>query len=464
MKKYIPFVVGFALLMENLDVTIISTAIPKMALNLNTDPISLRMALTSYLLSLAIFIPISGWIADRFGTKKIFITALIIFTIGSLCCSFAVNLGMLILSRIIQGIGGAFMMPVGRLILLKTFPRTELVKVTNYVTIPALIGPVLGPVLGGIIVSYVNWRWIFIINIPFGIAGIFFANKVLGNYIDNKIKKLDFLGFILFGLGLAGFAFAIESLGETSLQLNLTISILLASFAILVVYFIRSCYIASPFLDFTVFKIRTFRVTIIGSLLNRCGIGGMPLLFPLFFQLALGKSPMHSGLLLLPYAIAMLIMKLLVKPVLSLLGFKKLLIINTSLLGLVILVFNLIDIQAPLYLLIVIMLIYGLLSSAQLSCLNILTYVDLTEDKVSKGTSIASTVQQLAMSFGIAIATTILRYLLGINGNSFAIKAHVFHETFFLLGLITILTAFVFLFLHKNDGLATSKGHSSAVV
>ena len=457
LKQYIPFVIAFALFMETLDATIISTAIPKIAVNLHTSPISLKVALTSYLLSLAIFIPISGWFADRFGTKKVFISALSIFTFGSLLCGLAINLETLVLARIVQGIGGALMMPVGRLIMLKSFPKAELVKVTNYVTIPSLIGPALGPVLGGIIVSYISWRWIFIVNIPFGIAGILFALKVLTDYFNNKVNKLDIIGFLLFGIGLAGFAFAFQSIGENSLDHQLVFSIISASLGILLIYFVRSRYIKYPFLDFSVFKIRTFRITVLGSFLSRCGIGGMPFLLPLFFQLSLGKSPMYSGLLLLPYAIAMLIMKFLVKKSLKMFGFKNLLVANTFFLGISILVFSLITDSVPIELLIIIIFIHGLLTSMQFSCMNVLSYVDLTDDNVSKGTSIASAIQQLSMSFGIAIAAITLKYLLGNNSNTFDIQTRVFHETFLVVGLITVLTALVFIFLKKNDGEEASK-------
>lgn len=457
MTKYIPFVIAFALFMETLDATIISTAIPKIATNLNTSPISLKVALTSYLLSLAIFIPISGWFADCFGTKKVFITALSVFTVGSLLCGLAINLETLVLARIAQGIGGALMMPVGRLIMLKSFPKAELVKVTNYVTIPSLIGPALGPVLGGIIVSYISWRWIFIVNIPFGIAGIIFALMVLTDHFGIKVNKLDFIGFLLFGIGLAGFAFAFESIGENALNQTLILGIILISLGILMIYFIRSRFTKFPFLDLSVFEIRTFRITVLGSFLSRCGIGGMPFLLPLFFQLSLGKSPMYSGLLLLPYAIAMLIMKFLVKPGLKLYGFKKLLVVNTFLLGVSILVFTLVNASIPLELLIIMIFIHGLLTSMQFSCMNVLSYVDLTESSVSKGTSIASAIQQLSMSFGIAIAAITLRYLLGVNSNTFDIQTKVFHETFLVIGLITLLTTLVFMFLKKSDGIEASK-------
>ena len=456
MKKNIPFVIAFALFMETLDATIISTAIPKIAVNLHTNPISLKVALTSYLLSLAIFIPISGWFADHFGTKKVFITALMIFTMGSLLSGLAMNLQTLVLSRIIQGIGGALMMPVGRLIILKSFPKSELIKVTNYVTIPSLMGPALGPVLGGVIVSYMSWRWIFIVNIPFGIAGAIFALKILDNHINTQSNSLDFIGFVLFGIGLAGFAFALESIGENTLSKEFIITIISSSLMILCIYFIRSYYITAPFLDLTVFKIRTFRITVLGSFLTRCGIGGMPFLLPLFFQLCLGKSPLYSGLLLLPYAIAMLMIKFFVKKGLKIFGFKNLLVANTFLLGLCILVFTLINSQVSFYVLLTILFILGLLTSVQFSCMNVLSYVDLNESNVSKGTSIASAVQQLSMSFGIAISAITLNFLIGIHGNSFNIPTVIFQQVFLVVGLITVFTTFIFVFLKQEDGAEAS--------
>lgn len=457
MKKYIPFVIAFASFMEMLDVTIITTAIPQMAVSLGSDPIHLKIALTSYLLSIAIFIPISGWFCDRFGTKRVFVTALAVFTMGSLFCSLAMNINTLIISRVIQGIGGALMMPVGRLILLKSFPRDELVKVTNYINIPALIGPALGPVLGGLIVSYVSWRWIFIVNIPFGIAAIIFASKALTNYVGDKVERLDFVGFIVFGLGLAGMAFTFDAIGENSLEQGLMSRVLLVSLALLTIYFIRSRYVKEPFLDLTVFKIRTFRITILGNFFSRCGVEGMRFLLPLFFQLSLTKSPMYSGLLLLPYAMGMLIIKLFIRDGLRWLGFRSLLIINTFLLGMSILIFGFMDEQTPLLLLVVVIFIHGVLTSIQFSCVNVLNYVDLTARNVSKGTSIAGAVQQLSMSFGIGIAAIILGYFMEGNNHLPNIPLYVFHQTFSVIGLVTIVTTFIFMRLHKEDGAEVSK-------
>ncbi|MCD6055779.1 MAG: transporter [Gammaproteobacteria bacterium] len=457
MKKYIPFVIAFGLFMTSLDTTIMTTAIPQIASNLEVDPISLKAALTSYLLSVSIFIPISGWIADRFGTKNVFIAALFVFTLGSLLCGLANNLWILVLSRVIQGIGGALMMPMSRLILLKTFPKAEMVRVMGYTNMVSLIGPVLGPVLGGVIVSYVSWRWIFMVNVPFGIAGIIFSLIVLKNHVAAKVNQLDFPGFILFGIGLASFVFAFQSIGESNLNKDILIGIISVSFFAFLIYFIRSHYIQHPFLDFTVFKIRTFRITVLGSFLSRSAIGGMPFVLPLFFQLGLGKTAMSSGFLLLPYAMGMLIMKTGVNQSLKWFGFKHLLIANTFLLGISIISFILIDAEIPLYGVIIILFIHGLFTSMQFSCMNALVYADLTDENLSAGTSIASAAQQISMSFGIAISAIILQYLLGIDKHGFDIEVHVFHQTFVVLGVLTILASFAFLLLNKKDGSEMSK-------
>lgn len=348
------------------------------------------------------------------------------------------------------------MMPVGRLILLQSFPKSELIKATNYVTIPALIGPILGPVLGGVIVSHASWRWIFIINIPFGIAGIIFALKTLTDR-QGIINKLDSLGFVLFGFGLATFAFAIESLSENFLDSTLLTALFLISLSLFFIYFIRMLYTKHSFLDFNLFKIRTFRITVLGSFLSRCSIGGIPFILPIFFQLGLHKSPLYSGLLLLPYALAMLIMKFFIRNNLRKLGFKNSLLLTTSLLGIVTITFNVIDAHTPLLVLIALLFIHGAVISMQLTCMNVLTYVDLPPERTSAGTSIASVIQQLSISFGIALVAVILRYLLGENSNAFEIPIPVFHATFLIMGLMTIVSALTFFFLGKEDGLETSQ-------
>ena len=452
LRSLIPFVVAFALFMETLDATIISTAVPTMAASLGVDPVNLKISLTAYLLSLAVFIPISGWLADRFGTKTVFMSALSIFLLGSLFCGLSTNLEMLVVSRIIQGFGGACMMPVGRIIFLKMFTKAEMVKVSNYTTMPALMGPALGPLFGGLIVSYVSWRWIFLVNLPFGLCALFIASKVLVNSKETAHSKFDTLGFLLFGLGLAGLSFAFESVGEHFEYENLVSIIFITSVAFLSLYILRARYLKYSFIDFSVFKVRTFSVTVLGSFITRCGIGGMPFVLPLFFQLGLGKSAMTSGLIVATYAIAMFTMKFFVKKILTIFGFRRVLITNTLLLSSTMVLFSLVTKQTPMPFIVGFMLLHGFIASLQFSCMNNLSYADLPSNKISKGTSIASVIQQLSMSFGIAIVAVILTSLLKTNINAFNIPVPTFHHVFYILTLITACAMPVFCLLHPEDG------------
>ncbi len=461
LKKFVPLVVAFALLMEQLDTTIISTAVPTMAASFHVDPVNLKIALTAYLLSLAVFIPISGWLADRFGAKTVFMSALSIFLVGSLLCGLAFNLETLVVARIIQGFGGACMMPVGRLIVLKTFTKAELVYTSNFVTMPALMGPALGPLFGGLIVSYVSWRWIFLVNLPVGLIALFAASKLLVNFKAASHAKFDMMGFLLFGFGLAGLSFAFESVGEQFKPADLISLIGIASFAFLIIYFLRAKYLHYSFIDFSVFKVRTFGLTVLGSFVTRCGIGGMPFVLPLFFQLGLGKSPLISGLVVATYAISMFAMKFNVKKLLARFGFRNLLICNTLFLSASVFLFSTVTLHTPIYFIVSLMLLHGFIASLQFSCMNILSYIDLPDNKISKGTSLGSVIQQLSMSFGIAIVAVILNYLLNGNNGTFHIPVSTFHQVFYALALITLSALPLFTLLQPTDGHEVS-GHQSS--
>lgn len=452
MKKQIPRIIAFALFMQTLDGTIINTAIPTIAAHLNTDPINMKLGITSYLMSLAIFIPVSGWFADRFGTRNIFVSALLLFTLGSFFCGMATTLPLLVVSRIIQGIGGALMIPVARLILFKSFPKSELVNATNYATIPALLGPAIGPVIGGVIVTYVSWRWIFFVNIPFGLLGAFLAFKNLTNHVSMPEHKLDFIGFVLIGFGLAGISFTFEALSENAIPLMTDAIIFMTAVMLLVLYFFHARHNKYPFIDLKLFKIRTFWVTALGVLVSRCAIGGIPFVLPLFFQLSLGKSAMQSGLLISFYAAGMVCSKLCVMKILNLMGFKKLLIIITLLISVSLFLFAYITNELPLVVTISIIFIHGFLVSILFSCTNVLSFVDLTEKNISRGTSVATAIQQVSMSFGVAISALMLSSLLEGPINPFELNPDTFHETFQILGVISFLSTFAYTFLNKDDG------------
>lgn len=453
----IPWVIACALFMETLDTTIISTSIPKMAYFFAINPLSLKFALTGYLLSLAVFVPISGWIAEKYGVKNVFISAFIVFTISSALCGLSHNIWQLVLFRIIQGFGGAIMMPIGRLILLKIYPRKDLVKVTNYVTIPALFGPILGPLIGGAISTYSSWQWIFLVNLPIGVIGVILAVNFIPPMTPIKVNKFDVWGFIFFAMGLSGISLVLSTVNESVLDLNTKLIILVVSLISGAVYIFNYKASKNPIWNLAIFKIRTFKVTVLGSLFSRIGMGGMSFLLPLFFQIGLHNSPILSGGLLFPMAIAMFITKFLVKIMLKQFGFKKVLIVNTVLLGLSICSFSMINVATSYILIIILCFLNGIFSSMQFSCMNVLTYVDLDTDILSQGTSIASSIQQLSMSFGVACSAIWLNFFLWqYHLDSFSIKA--FSDVFLVMGLATLLTSFIFSRLKKMDG-ACASGH-----
>jgi EmrB/QacA subfamily drug resistance transporter len=464
MKKnnIIPWVVACALFMETLDTTIISTSIPQMAYFFGINPISLKLAMTSYLLSLAIFVPISGWVAEKYGVKKVFILSFIIFTISSALCGLSQNLWELILFRILQGFGGAIMMPVGRLILLKLYPRSDLIRVTNYATIPSLFGPMVGPLVGGLISTYSTWQWIFLVNVPIGIMGIILAVRYIPEILPKKVNKLDMQGFILFTIGIAGVSLILNTVHESVLSLETKLIISFISLSSLLLYSFSYKKTKSPVWNLTIFKIRTFRIMVLGSLFSRIGIGGIPFLLPLLFQMCFHYSPVLSGTLIFPMAIAMFIMKFYVKKILKLFGFKQVLVFNTIFLGLSIMSFAFINNSTSYPLVIILVFLNGAFSSMQFSCMNVLTYVDLETDILSQGTSIASSIQQLSMSFGVACSAMCLRFFLAeYSIVDLSIKA--FRYSFELIGVFTILTSIIFWYLKKSDGVAAS-GHKEELI
>lgn len=449
MMKMVPRVVACALFMEMLDSSIISTSIPQMSHALAIDPISLKMVMTSYLISLAIFIPISGWLADKYGAKRIFILAFIIFTFASVACAVSSSIAELIIYRIIQGFGGSIMMPVGRLIILRVFAKNEMVAAMAYVTIPALMGPVLGPIVGGFLTTYFSWHWIFMVNFPIGIAAIFLAIIYIPNIQAIKVDKFDFKGFVFFGIGIAALAFFLTTIAEGLINQNIKYLALAISCSFLLIYAINYRFFGSSLFNLSIFKTRTFMVGIIGSMFSRTGITGIPFLLPLLFQFNFGYSPLSSGALLVFIAIGMMVAKFSVKSILKKLGFRNTLIFNTIIIGSLTLSLGLVNLNSYFYAAILPLLILGFCASLQYTCMNVITYIDLDKEIISQGTSIASLVMQLSNSFGVIFASVILRWFISKFGN-FSIFS--FNYSFISIGIFTILASAVFLFLKIDDG------------
>lgn len=439
--------------MENLDATIVNTAVPTMAASLNVAPLSLKAVLTSYTLSLAVFIPISGWMADRFGTRRIFKLAVILFMFGSLFCGLAPDVPLLVGARILQGVGGAMMTPVGRLALLRSFPRSEMLRTMNYVVIPALLGPLLGPVTGGLIVHWFSWRVIFFVNIPLAFGGLWMINRYMPDFRDDKVAPLDRTGFVLFGAGVALLSYVLEVFGEHTLPgQDIVIMLVVAAF-LLIAYGWHAQRDEAPVLELDLFRVRTFRLSVIGGFVTRLGVGGMPFLLPLLYQIGLGYPAWKAGLLTMPQALAAMGMKLISRPVLARFGHRTILLGNTILLGLTMTVFSRVNPGAPIEAILLLSLAQGFFASLQFTSMNSLVYADVSDRDTSKAGSIASTSQQLSLSFGVAFGSLLAGMFLGhVNQTDPVQTVPALHKAFLALGGITMLSSLTFWGLHIDDG------------
>jgi EmrB/QacA subfamily drug resistance transporter len=452
-QKYLPWLVAVALFMENLDATIINTAVPTMSASLEVAPLSLKAVLTSYTLSLAVFIPISGWAADRFGTRAVFRWAVTLFLLGSLLCGLAFNVHFLVGARIIQGIGGAMMTPVGRLALVRTFPRSELLRTMNFVVIPAMIGPLLGPFTGGLIVHFFPWRVIFFLNIPLALIGLWMIGRFMPDYRDDAAPPLDRIGFLLFGSGIALLSYVLEVFGEHTLATGPILFLLALALLLLAGYGWHERHTELPVLELALFKVRTFRVAVAGGFITRLGIGGMPFLLPLLYQIGLGYPAWQAGLLTMPQAAAAMGMKIISRPILARFGHRTILIANTVLLGLTMTLFTQIGRGAPIWHILLLSFAQGFFASLQFTSMNSLVYADVSDRDASKASSISSTGQQLSLSFGVAVGSLLAAWFLGnVDQTNWHETIPALHKAFAAMGVITIVSSLTFWGLDSNDG------------
>jgi EmrB/QacA subfamily drug resistance transporter len=453
-KRAIPWLLAVAFFMEALDTTILNTALPTIANALGVAPLSMKAALTSYTLSLAVFIPISGWLADRFGTRLVFSAAIALFAAGSLACGLATSIHALVACRIVQGCGGAMMVPVGRLTMVRTFPRGELVRAMAFVTIPALVGPMLGPVVGGLIVKYLHWRMIFFVNVPVALVAELFAYRMLPDLRAERPPPLDAIGFVLFGAGVALLSYVLEVFGEHTLGAGAIVALLALSLLLIAAYVrhARRPGIA-PLLRLELFRLRTFRAAVAGGFVTRIAIGGMPFLLPLLYQVGFGLSPVASGLLLMPQFLAAMSLRPAMPRILARFGYRRVLLTNTLAIGVVIALFATVGPHTPHALIVAQALAFGVFSSLQYTSMNTLVYADVTDDAASMASTIASTGQQMSMSFGVATASLVTA--LFIPDHYRAAPGELvrgLHHAFLLLGALTVLSAVVFRNLREGDG------------
>ncbi|MEP6483307.1 MAG: DHA2 family efflux MFS transporter permease subunit [Rudaea sp.] len=457
-QRMLPWLVAFAFFMQSLDTTILNTAIPAIASALNVAPLSMKSVMASYTLSLAVFIPISGWMADRFGTRRVFAAAIGFFTLGSFLCGISNNIHLLVACRIVQGFGGAMMVPVGRLTMVRTFAKSQLVRVMSFVAIPSLIGPMLGPVAGGVLIHYFHWSVIFFLNVPIGLVGLYLVYRHLPDYRGDEVHRLDITGLILFGSGIALLSYILEVFGEHFLSTREIVALLALSFVLLIGYGVNSMRTKFPLLRVKLFRIRTFFAAVVGSFVTRLGVGGIPFLFPLLYQIGLGWTPIQSGLMMVPQAVAAMSLKPVMARILTRLGYRNVLIGNTLMLGVMILSFATIGSTTPVWVIVMQVFCFGLFTSMQYTSMNTLVYADVTTEQSSAASTIASTAQQLSISFGVACASLVTALFIPDRFGSVPTQMiHGIHLAFAVLGTLTIISVVVFSRLRSDDGSAVSQ-------
>jgi EmrB/QacA subfamily drug resistance transporter len=443
--------------MESLDTTILNTAVPTIAQALGVQALSMKAVLASYTLSLAVFIPISGWMANRFGTRRVFASAIGVFTLGSFLCGICTNIHLLVACRILQGCGGAMMLPVGRLTLVRTFAKSELIRAMSFVAIPGLVGPMLGPLLGGVIIAYFHWSVIFFVNIPIGLLGLYLVRKHLPNYKAARNYPLEFVGLVLFGSGISLLSYVLEVFGDHTLSSLEVAGLLAISAALIAAYGAYAVRTPHPLLRLSLLKIRSFRVAVSGNLLTRLGIGGLPFLLPLLYQIGLGYSPIQSGLMIMPQALAAISFKFTLPVILKRFGYRQVLIFNTVMLGVMLMLFSAIDTGTPPWAIALLAFAFGFFTSTQYTSMNTLAFADVSTEQASGASSIASTVQQMAVSFGVATASLVAA--LFIPDHTRATQGemiHGIHLALRTLGAWTVVSTLVFGELKAGDGAAVS--------
>jgi EmrB/QacA subfamily drug resistance transporter len=453
----IPLVIGCAFFMEGLDSTMIAVAIPDMAKSLGEMPLRLNLVIATYLLSLAVFIPVSGWIADRLGARRVFCAAIAIFATGSALCGASTSLPMMLAMRVLQGFGGAMMTPVGRLILLRSFPRSRLVSAMNWMTIPAMIGPTVGPIVGGSLTTYISWRAIFYLNLPIGVLGVGLALWLIEDFRAPAPTRFDLSGFFIAGLGLALVELAIENVGRPLVPGPVGTVFFVAAFSILLLYVQHARRRADPILDLRLLHIRTFRIGTLTGALCRMGLDAVPFLLPLLFQVGFGMSPLQSGLLSFSSSLGAMLVRVLSGTFLRWFGFRRLLTGNACLAAAVTAACGLLRPDTSVWLIVFLVLLSGCLRSIQYLGLNTISYADVPAADLSKSTSVGGVAQQLARGFGIAVGAAMLAVIAGPR----ALTIGDFRLAFLLIAMLPLLSALGFLRLSSVDGSEVS-GHRRA--
>ena len=442
-QRLIPLIVATALFMENMDSTVIATSLPAIAADIGTSPLTLKLAITSYLLSLAVFIPASGWTADRFGPRLVFSTAIAVFMAGSIGCALSGSVTGFVIARILQGVGGAMMTPVGRLVLLRTIDKSALVNAMAWVTVPALVGPVVGPPLGGFITTYFSWHWIFLINIPIGLLGIFMAQRFIDPIKGENTEPFDLYGMLLSGIGLSGIAFGLSVAGLNLLPWSVVASLVAIGSISMTLYVIHARRTASPALDFGLLRLPTMRASILGGFLFRLGIGSLPFLLPLLMQVGFGLTPFRSGLVTFGTAAGAMGMKTLAARLIRTFGFRNLMTVNAVISSIFLGACALFTVTTPLLLIVIILVVGGFFRSLEFTAINTVAYAEVEPPQMSRATTLVSVNQQLAVSAGVAVGAFCVESTLWMRHMS-ELTADVFAPAFIVVALISAVSAWFF--------------------
>ena len=453
LRFLIPGIVAIAFLMEQLDSTIITTAIPDMAISLATTPVRMNLAVTAYVLTLAVFIPVSGWFADWFGARRVFTLALLVFTIGSALCGVADSFAMLVATRALQGLGGAMMTPVGRLILLRSFPRSEFVTAMTYMTLPAIAGPLVGPLLGGLLTTYASWRCIFYVNLPIGLIGSVLALRFVEDAHQESRQKFDFVGFLVVGAGVALLQLGMENVGRPVLSGVQIAGVLAAGVLLLLSFALYARRVAAPAVDLRLFRLRSFAVGTLAGGLCRVAMNGAPFLLPLMLQVGFGMSPVVSGSLTFVSSFGAILVRLIASRLLRSFGFDKVLSGSAIAGSLVLAGFALLEPETPRWLIVAYVFVFGLIRSTQFMMSNTLSYADMPGSQLSRATSLGGVLQQLSVSFGVSLSAMLLSL---VSQHGTVLTPASFHEVFLLTAALPLLALPGFMRLRPEDGMQVS--------
>jgi EmrB/QacA subfamily drug resistance transporter len=449
--RLVPMIVAVALFMDNMDSTVIATSLPAIAADIGTSPLTLKLAVTSYLLSLAVFIPMSGWTADRFGARTVFRAAIGVFVLGSIGCALSSSLLDFVIARIVQGMGGAMMTPVGRLVLVRTVDRRELVNAMAWVSIPAMIGPLMGPPLGGFITTYASWHWIFLINVPIGLLGIVLVTRYIENVRAEAREGFDAVGMLLSGTAVAGLTFGLSVAGFEIVPWPIVAAIVLTGAVATVLYIAYARRVPAPILDFSLCKLPTFRASLIGGFLFRIGVGAMPFLLPLLLQVGFKLTPFHSGLITFTSTMGALFMKAAAPRMLKRFGFRNVLIWNGVLGGLSIAACAIFQASTPVWVMVAVLMLGGFFRSLQFTSVNALAYAEVPASRMSRATSLAAVGQQVSLATGVALGALTVEIVVRLKDQA-TIMASDFPPGFLLVGLIAASSALIFMMLPPNAG------------